>query len=77
MSADLKLRKRNGNWGVGKQSKRRQGLTLDELIQRLQKLAEPPSDPEEAHVQADEALLEYINDPRVTEAFEAIEKWYA
>ena len=34
-------------------------------------------DEEIAHVKADEALLEFINDPEITEAFDAIEKWYA
>ena len=34
-------------------------------------------DQEIAHLISDRALLEYINDPEITEAFEKIEKWYA
>ena len=36
-----------------------------------------PTDPEGAHLDADRALLEYIGDPEISAAFEAIEKWYA
>jgi hypothetical protein len=32
---------------------------------------------EQAHRDADAALLAYINDLEVTRAFEAIERWYA
>lgn len=55
-------------------------MTRDELIRRLRALAEPESgliDPESAHGDADRLLLEFINNPDVTMAFEAIEKWYA
>jgi hypothetical protein len=34
-------------------------------------------DPESAHGQADDLLLEWIDDPDVTAAYNAIEKWYA
>lgn len=34
-------------------------------------------DPEVDHRMADDALLTYINDPEITEAFHAIRKWYA
>jgi hypothetical protein len=30
-----------------------------------------------AHTEADNALLEFINDDAITGAFNAIEKWYA
>lgn len=51
-------------------------MTIEELIERLRSW-HGPQDEEVAHGAADRLLLEYINDPRVTEAFEAIEKWYA
>ncbi len=35
------------------------------------------TDPEMAHAAADRLLLAYINNPDVTEAFDAIEKWYS
>ena len=34
-------------------------------------------DAEEDHGRADDILLELLNDPEVTEAFNEIEKWYA
>lgn len=33
--------------------------------------------PESDHPKADMALLEYINDPEITEAFKKVERWYA
>ena len=54
-------------------------MTKDELIQRLNFIAFGGlrDDEEVMHVKADEALLEYINDPEVTKAFDSIDKWYA
>lgn len=46
------------------------------LIELLKKLAELDN-PEDAHLQADIALLEYINNQEVTDAFDSIEKWYS
>lgn len=49
----------------------------------LRRLREMPSwgaagvDPENAHRQADLVLLYLIDDPEITEAFEAIHKWYS
>jgi hypothetical protein len=34
-------------------------------------------DSERAHHVADQLLIEFINDPEVTQAFEEIRKWYA
>ena len=34
-------------------------------------------DLEQAHINADEALLEFINDKDVTEAFKCNSRWYA
>jgi hypothetical protein len=53
-------------------------LTKTDLITRLNSIRELHGyDPERAHSEADGALLEFINDPTVTEAFDAIKKWYA
>lgn len=60
-------------------------MTIDELIAKLKALSregKPPrkfgeGDAGDDHIEADRILLAYINDPRVTEAFDAIEKWYA
>lgn len=49
---------------------------LDVLLHTLLKLAES-DDVEMAHIYADEALLQYINDTEVTKAFRRIHKWYA
>lgn len=46
-----------------------------ELIQRLVDLQE--TDPETGHIEADEALIEYINDKEIEEAFDMLEKWYS
>ena len=34
-------------------------------------------DPESDHLDADKALLKYINDPEITKAFNDIKKWYS
>lgn len=41
------------------------------------RVLERESDFEDAHVRADRLLLELINDPEVSAAFEAVGKWYA
>jgi hypothetical protein len=52
-------------------------MTIDELLEELRIAKSNDGDPEDAHSDADEALLAYINDKRVTAAFRAIRKWYA
>jgi len=52
-------------------------MTKKQLVQRLTDIYNGTLDPEEAHIQADQALLQYINDENVTKAFETIDKWYA
>lgn len=52
-------------------------MTKADLLAQLLKWGEIPSDPEIAHREADMLLLAYINDPEITNAFDAIEKWYA
>jgi len=51
-------------------------MTKDELLERLRACAKN-GDTEIAHSDADDALIEYINDPEITEAYEAVSKWYA
>ena len=53
-------------------------MTVRELVLRLNDIeGRGGYDKERDHIEADELLLEYINDPLVTEAFEEIGKWYA
>ena len=52
-------------------------MSKEELIAKLKALSESNYDIEEGHSQADGWLLEYINDPEVTELFNDLEKWYA
>ncbi len=51
----------------------------EKLLNTLRALAnqERPSDIEADHSKADDALIEYINDKEITEAYAKIEKWYA
>ena len=64
--------------------------TKQQILARLKELAQKESfidgsgnerwyypDPETYHVEADRLLLELINDQEISEAFDAIEKWYA
>lgn len=46
------------------------------LLVALRELGEP-GDPEYAHGEADRLLLDYLNDPEITAAYEAITRWYA
>lgn len=54
-------------------------MTIEELLIGLDYLRRHNSsgDVEVNHIEADRFLLDYINDERVTKAFEAINKWYA
>ena len=52
-------------------------MTKEELIQRLTEIPNGGGDAEEWHIDADDALLAYINDPEISEAYRAIKKWYA
>jgi hypothetical protein len=50
----------------------------DELLRALRALIDEfDGDTEQRHVDADNLLLKFIGDPAVTEAFHAIDKWYA
>ena len=63
-------------------------MNKEELIKKLNILidkseiycSEPfkiNGDPSDWHLEADELLLSYIDDPEITQAFAKIEKWYA
>jgi len=39
--------------------------------------AERDKDTENAHMNADRALLDYIDDPEIREAYEDVPRWYA
>lgn len=51
-------------------------MTKEELIERLEALQQD-GDTEYQHGEADDLLIEWINDPEVTEAYAKIKKWYA
>jgi hypothetical protein len=51
-------------------------MNKEELLAKLVELQQQ-DDLEWSHEAADKALLAYINDPAITEAFEALDKWYA
>jgi hypothetical protein len=51
-------------------------MTKEELIQKLKDLGQS-HDEEDAHLQADKALLRYINDKEISKLFWEIPKWYA
>lgn len=53
-------------------------MSKEQLLEKLRRLEElSESDKERAHIYADEALLKYINDPDISEAFDHIGKWYS
>ena len=53
-------------------------MTKEELLEKLKSIdIEHNGDTETAHIKADEALLEYINDKEIIEAYNQIDKWYA
>lgn len=54
----------------------KQKLSKRKLLKELRKLARD-GDPEAVHLRADSLLLQYIDCPRVAEAFNRIEKWYS
>lgn len=51
-------------------------MTRQELITRLHMLADE-RDIEVAHIRADEALLNFIDDSEVADAYDALTRWYA
>ena len=51
-------------------------MTKQELLKKLADL-ETLGDIEVAHADADDLLIEYISDPDIKAAYEAVPKWYA
>lgn len=51
-------------------------MTKKELLAKL-KMAKQNPDTEEGHWDADAALVRYINDEDIREAFQDVPKWYA
>lgn len=51
-------------------------MEKQDLLDKL-KLLEQSGDYEAAHFDADRMLLQYINDPDISEAFKSVPKWYA
>ena len=47
------------------------------LREMLRDVNQTNIDPETSHIQMDDLLLAYINDPEVTAEFKAQTKWYA
>jgi len=61
-------------------------MTRDELLATLQRIGARQHDPslrvdggdeEDDHLEADDALLAFIDDPEITEAFAALTRWYS
>jgi len=53
-------------------------MNIDELKEKLKEIvAKDGFDEETEHMDADKALLDYINDDEVSELFDSIKKWYA
>lgn len=53
-------------------------MSIEELIAALLNIVSSGDfDTEEGHDEADGLLLKYINDQRVTDAYDDIPKWYA
>lgn len=53
-------------------------MTRESLLSQLVMLAaRSGEDPERAHSEADDLLLEYIGDEEITEIWNQVEKWYS
>lgn len=50
-------------------------MTKEELVKKLKKLGKS-RDPEEAHVEADRLLIEFINDSDIEKSYQSIFKYY-
>ena len=68
----LALEARAKEWRIGSDPNRKAGLLmqLEALIEKSK------TDAEDAHIEADDLLLEFINDEKVSELYGKIEKWY-
>ena len=52
-------------------------MNRTELLAMLRDRKGDTGDLELAHIEADEALLDYINDKEIAAAFHDIDRWYA
>ena len=52
-------------------------ISRQALFLRLKQIRDNCGDTETAHIQADRALLAFIDDPEITLAYNAVERWYA
>lgn len=56
-------------------------ITKEELLTKFREMAirceEDTDDTEIQHGEADDLLIKYIDDDEITEAYDAIHKWYA
>ena len=52
-------------------------ISREDLLRNLKELADEQGDWEAQHAEADELLLNYINDPEIEKAFEEVPKWYS
>lgn len=52
-------------------------ISRAELLDRLKELIGDNTDTEASHAEADELLLDYINDPEIEKVFEEVPKWYS
>lgn len=51
-------------------------MNKEELLNKLKEL-QSNNDPEHEHHEADKLLLLFINDPKITEEFKKVRRWYA
>ena len=51
-------------------------ISRADLLEKLKELIGDCGDVEATHAEADELLLQYINDPEIEKAFEEVPKWY-
>ncbi len=68
----LALEKRAREWKIGTDPQRRAGLL--EQLKALE--AQSETDSENAHIEADDLLLEFINDEEISEIYGRIKKYY-
>lgn len=69
----MALEKRAVEWKIGTEPQRRSGL-LEQLRALVDK---SKTDSENAHIEAEDLLLSYINDEEVSDVYGRIEKYYA
>jgi hypothetical protein len=51
-------------------------MTREKLLELLRSMKSRPKDEEAAHWEADKALVEYIGDVEITEAWKSAQEWF-